>query len=138
MKKLIQVSISDFKLVFRNPSLRVFLVIPLAAVLIVNVLLPYLAGKYEGVIEYIPYVLMAAALQTSTMFGFIYCMVFIEEKETQVAKVYGVVPVSKPGFALFRLIIPFFLSTMVTWLILSVQPFYSYSPVSSLIISFLA
>lgn len=138
MNQLIQTSISDFKLVFRDPSLRIFLVMPFLALAVVNLLLPYLNSYYEGVAEYIPYVLMAAALQMSTMFSFIYSIVLIEEKDTEVSKVYGVLPISKTGFISFRLLIPFLLSTIFTWLILTVQPFYQFAFLSKLVVSVLA
>jgi fluoroquinolone transport system permease protein len=138
MNQLIKTSISDFKLVFRDPSLRVFLVIPFIALAIVNLLLPYLISNYDGIADYAPYVLMAAALQMSTMFGFIYCMVLIEEKDTEVAKVYGVLPVSKKGFITFRLMIPFLLSSIFTLIILELQPFYEFQLLSSFTISILA
>ena len=135
MNQLIKTSISDFKLIFRDPSLRVFLVMPFLALAVVNLLLPYLIANYEGVETYVPYVLMAAALQMSTMFSFIYSMVLIEEKDTEVAKVYGVLPVSKSGFIAFRLMIPFLLSTIFTITILEMQPFYNFPLIFTLTVS---
>ena len=138
MNQLIKTSVSDFKLVFRDPSLRIFLAIPFLALAVVNWLLPYLVTNYQGVETYVPFVLMAAALQMSTMFGFIYCMVLIEEKDTEVSKVYGILPVSKTGFISFRLLIPFLLSTIFTWIILESQPFYEIPVLSSFFVSVLA
>jgi len=138
MNQLIKTSISDFKLVFRDPSLRIFLVIPFLAIALVYLVLPDLVAEFEGVEEYVPYILMAATLQMSTMFGFIYCMVLIEEKDTEVAKVYGILPVSKTGFISFRLLIPFLLSTIFTLIILESQPFYHFPFYSSFLIAVLA
>ncbi len=138
MNQLIKTSISDFKLVFRDPSLRLFLIMPFLALAVVNLLLPYLIENYEGVTEYVPYVLMAAALQMSTMFGFIYCMVLIEEKDTEVAKVYGVLPISKTGFITFRLMIPIIFSVIFTLTIMKAQPFYEFPLIPSLLVSVLA
>ena len=50
---------------------------------------------------------MATTMQGSLIFGFIYSMVLIDEKDTNVAKVYGILPVSKFWFVIFRLIAPF-------------------------------
>ncbi len=138
MNQLIKTSISDFKLVFRDPSLRIFLVVPFLAIAVVNMLLPYLIANYQGVVDYIPYVLMAATLQMSTMFGFIYCIVLIEEKDTEVAKVYGILPISKSGFITFRLVIPFMFSTIFAWILLESQPFFSFLIFESLTIAVLA
>ena len=137
MRQLIFLSITDFKLIFRDPSLRVFLVMPLLIFAIVLVALPLLVASYSGVDKYVPIVLMGATMQTSTMFGFIYSMVFINEKEIQVAKVYGILPVSKTGFVTSRLVIPFTISTLTTFLMLVAQPFYSFSLLSMALLAIL-
>ncbi|WPP48034.1 ABC transporter permease [Catalinimonas niigatensis] len=138
MKQLINVSISDFKLIFRDASLRIFLLLPGLIYLVVNLFLPWLASRFEGVDEYVAYVLVVATLETTQMFGFIYSMVLIEEKETEVAKVYGVLPVSKTGFVLSRLIIPCLITIIITWILLIIQPFYTLSLYASLWFSILA
>lgn len=138
MNQLLNISISDFKLVFRDPSLRTFLFMPALVLLIIDLFLPWLVGEYDVVKEYVPYIIMAASLQTSTMFGFIYCMVFIDEKDTQVSKMYGVLPVYKPSFILFRLLIPFLMSTFMTFVLLYWQPFFDVSFISALIFALLA
>jgi fluoroquinolone transport system permease protein len=127
MRQLILLSITDFKLIFRDPSLRIFLAMPLLIFILVLVALPLLVDSYAGVAKYVPIVLMGATVQTSTMFGFIYSMVLVHEKDIQVAKVYGVLPVSKIGFVASRLLIPFIISTVTTFFLLVVQPFYSFS-----------
>jgi len=115
---------NDFKVVYREPSLRLFFIIPFLLILVVKVFLPALCENYPVVSDYIPYILMGASIQTSTMFGFIYSMVFIDEKDTQVARVYGILPVSKPLHLIVRLSIPFGVATLFTWMILQFQPFY--------------
>ena len=97
---------------------------PLLIIAIVLLAVPALIEEYPIVQDYVSYVLMGASLQTSTMFGFIYSMVLIHEKDIQVAKVYGILPVSKKGFIATRQVIPFVLSALVTFLLLQVQPFY--------------
>lgn len=138
MKQLIKVSVSDFKLIFRDASLRVFLLLPGLIYLVVNLFLPWLVSRFEGVGEYVSYVLVVATLETTQMFGVIYSMVLIEEKETEVAKVYGVLPVSKIGFVLSRLIIPCLITAILTWVLLIIQPFYTLSLYVSLLFSILA
>lgn len=124
MNQLIKVAVTDFKLIFRDPSLRIFLVLPGLILLVVLLALPALVESYPVVEEYVPLVLMGAMTQAPTMFGFIYCMVFIDEKDTQVSKMYGVIPVSKSGFVVYRLLFPYVFGSMVTALMLAVQPFY--------------
>jgi fluoroquinolone transport system permease protein len=137
MRQLIFLSITDFKLIFRDPSLRIFLVMPLLILGVVIVALPMLIDSYSGVEEYVPIVLMGATMQTSTMFGFIYSMVLINEKDIQVAKVYGILPISKTGFVASRLLIPFTISTLITFVLLVIQPFYSFSFLSMALLAIL-
>ena len=137
MKHLIQVSVSDFKLIFRDPSLRVFLFLPFLIYVVNNFGLPYLVSEFEAVNEFVPYVLILSTVQVTQMFGFIYSMVLIEEKETEVSKVYGITPVSKIWFTLFRMIIPFIITILFTWVILLIQPFYTLAAIPSLIFSIL-
>ena len=138
MKPMVVVIISDFKLIFRDPSLRIFLIAPFAVILVVNFLLPHIIGLHENAHEYLPYIIMGAVMQTSTMFAFVYCMVFIDEKDTKVASVYGVLPISKIWFIIFRLFLAFLFSVGFTFLLLYFQPFYLFSKVQILFISVLA
>lgn len=69
---------------------------------------------------------------------FIYSMVLVDEKDTNVAKVYGILPVSKFWFVAFRLIPPFLLAALTAFLLLLVEPFYGLPLVSNLVYSALA
>ena len=77
-------------------------------------------------------------MQGSIAFGFVYSMVLVDEKDTNVAKVYGILPVSKFWFVAFRLIPPFLLATLATFALLLVEPFYDLPVFSSLVYSILA
>lgn len=134
MNQLAKVVISDFKLIFRDSSLRIFLLLPVLVFLVVELVLPRLISQYEIVNEYAPYVLMAATIQVPQMFGLIYGLVFIDEKDTQVAKVYGVLPISKLGFALARLLIPALVSASIAFLLLLTQPFYELSLLANVLL----
>jgi fluoroquinolone transport system permease protein len=133
MKQLIKLSVSDFKIIFRDLSLRVFLFMPIFIFLVINYFLPFLIIKFPVFEDYVIYVIIVATIELVQMFGFIYSMVLIDEKETEVAKIYGVLPVSKFWFIIFRLIIPMIITAILTWLILMVQPFYDLSPFSLVI-----
>ncbi|MEO1218024.1 MAG: hypothetical protein AAFY45_31130 [Bacteroidota bacterium] len=137
-KKLFQASFSDFKLIFRNPALRIFLGVPILVLLLVFLLVPYLIEKYPVIDGYTIFILMAALMQCSTMFGFIYCMVFIDEKDTGVAKVYGILPLNKILFMLVRLSFPVLYSSLFNILLLSLQSFVSISFFENVLISVLS
>lgn len=138
MKKLINVAANDFRLVFRDNSLKFFIVLPLLNLPVIRYGVPYVAEIYEVLQDYIAVILMMATMQGSIAFGFIYSMVLVDEKDTQVAKVYGVLPVSKFWFTVFRLIPPFFLATLATFLLLLVEPFYDLPVISGFAYSALA
>lgn len=138
MKQLFKLSISDFKLMFRDPSLRVFLFLPILIILFINYFMPFLVDKFEVVRDYIPYLIIVATTECMQMFGFIYSMVLIDEKETEVAKMYGVLPVSRVWYIIFRLLIPMLITALITWLILLAQPFYTLSPYALIVFSLLA
>ncbi len=135
MEKLIKVAINDFRLVFRDTSLKFFFIFPLLNLLVVRYGFPFIIESFEILKDYVSILLMAATMQGSLIFGFIYSMVLIDEKDTRVAKVYGILPVSKFRFVIFRLIAPFVFSTLATFLLLLVEPFYKLSILSNLIYS---
>ena len=65
-------------------------------------------------------------------------MVFVEEKETYVAKVYGVLPVSKRAFVLSRMFIHFVFNIMLNVVLLILQPFFSIGILSVTLVSILS
>lgn len=138
MKKLIKIAVNDFRLVFRDNSLKIFIVLPLLILVVTRYGVPYIAGVYEVVQDYVNIILMLATMQGATAFGFIYSMVLVDEKDTQVAKVYGILPISKFWFVVCRLIPPFLLATLATFALLLVEPFYGLPVISSFVYSLLA
>ena len=138
MKKLIKVAINDFRLIFRDNSLKIFIVLPLLILLVIRYGIPYVVEVFPGLQNYIAVILMLATMQGAIAFGFIYSMVLIDEKDTNVAIVYGILPVSKFWFVVFRLIPPFVLATLATVLLLLVEPFYELPLASSFVYSALA
>ncbi len=138
MKKLIQVAVNDFRLVFRDNSLKIFLALPILNLIVIRYGLPYVAEVFEVLRDYIHIILMFATMQGSIAFGFIYSMVLVDEKDTNVAKVYGILPVSKFWFVVFRLIPPFLLAAIATVLLLLFEPFYNLPVISNLVFSTLA
>ena len=124
MVQFINIAINDFRLIFRDATLRVFLVMPVLVLLLVCYFLPYLEKTYPVTSDYIIYIVIMSCTQASTMYGFIYSVVFLDERDTEVAKIYGILPISKEGFILSRMLLPFVLSTLTTFIILLAQPLY--------------
>lgn len=138
MEKLIKVAINDLKLIFRDNSLKFFFVFPVLNLFVIRYGLPLVVGNFEVLKDYVSVIIMAASSQGSLIFGFIYSMVLVDEKDKQVAKVYGILPVSKFWFVIFRLIAPFLLSILAAFLLLLAEPFYELPIISSLLYSILA
>jgi fluoroquinolone transport system permease protein len=122
---IFQTASSDFKLIFRDPSLRVFFFMPLLIIVVVAWFCPYLAKTYPSTAEYMIYVVLLSCTQASAMYGFIYSMVFLDERDTEVAKVYSILPISKNKLLLGRLLLPYVLSVLSTFVVLLVQPFFT-------------
>jgi fluoroquinolone transport system permease protein len=137
MKKLIKVALNDFRLVFRDNSLKIFIALPLLILLVIRYAVPYIAGIYEFLGNYTGIILMLGTMQGSVAFGFIYSMVLVDEKDTSVAKVYGIMPVSKSWFVVARLIPPFVLATLATFALLLVEPFFGVPVIPNLVYSML-
>lgn len=138
MQQILKISTADFLLIFRDASLKVFLFLPLLIFAVVIRGLPALIHACPIVGEYQNYIILVATIQLTQMFGFIYGMMLVDEKETGVAKVYGVLPVHKISFILGRFIFPILLTILITWILLLVQPFYPIAIFPSLMFAFLA
>ncbi len=124
MQHILKISIADFWLIFRDASLKTFLFLPILIFVVVLWGLPALINSFPIVGEYTNYIILVSTIQLTQMFGFIYGMMLVDEKETGVAKVYGILPVKKISFILGRFIMPMIITIMLTWLLLVIQPFY--------------
>lgn len=138
MKRIIRLALIDFKLIFRDPTLRIFMVLPIVLFALIIWGVPSLIETYDFLIPYLPIFLAVAVIENTQMFCFISSMVLIDEKETNVAKAYGVVPLTKVQFILSRTLIPFVFTMMLNILLFIVQPFFAISLIDNLIISMLA
>ena len=138
MKKILKLAFTDFKLIFRDPSLKSFLVLPVILFALIIWAVPPLLEKYTFLIPYLSLFLVVAVIENTQLFCFINTMVLIDEKESEVAKVYGVVPLSKPEYVFSRFLIPYLFTVALNLVLLFVQTICHLSVVSILLISFLA
>lgn len=100
--------------------------------------LPALVEKYDFLMAYIPVFLAVAVIENTQMFSFISSMVLIDEKESEVAKVYGIIPLTKFQYLVSRFFLPYFFTVGLNIVLFLVQPFYAIPLVDNLLISFLA
>lgn len=138
MKKIIKLALTDFKIIFRDPSLKGFLFLPVVLFALIVWAVPALADKYEGLAPYLSLILVVAVIENTQTFSFISSMVLIDEKETNVAKVYGVVPLSKVDYIVSRFLIPYVFTVILNVILFIVQPFFTIGFGSNVLISLLA
>ena len=105
MNRLLILSANDFRVVFRDPMLRIFLFLPLLIIAIVVWVLPIIFSAYPAVRAYDYVLLMWAGMQTATMFGFINGFVFLEEKDEQVFAALRVMPVAATTLISVRMVL---------------------------------
>lgn len=137
MKKIITLAVTDFKLIYRDPSLRAFLFFPIILFVLVLYFLPNWIAEYDFLRPYISVMLMLAVIENTQMFSFINTMVLIDEKETDVAKIYGVVPMSKIQYLISRFLFPFIITFLLNVIILELQTLMPISWINSIAISFI-
>ncbi len=138
MKKILKLALTDFKLIFRDPSLYAFLVLPVLLDALMVWFLPDLVERYEVLVPYIPLFVVIGVIENTQLFCFISSMVLIDEKETEVAKAYGIVPITNVQFLFSRFAFPFLFTVLLNVGLIAVQPFYEIRLGTNIIISVLA
>jgi fluoroquinolone transport system permease protein len=118
MKKIITLAANDFKHVFRDRMLFLFLFTPVLLILFVRFFVPYLCSLYPFVEEYKPYIMMFACIQTSIMFGFITAFIMLEEKDENVLQAIRVLPISPEYFITYRLLFATCFSTFASFMMI--------------------
>ena len=109
-------------MVFRDPMLRLFLLMPLLVLAVVVWLVPLLFAAYPAARDYDYVILMLAGMQTSTMFGFINGFVFLEEKDEQVFSALRVMPVSAGMLVGVRMLLGFAVACLVNVVLFRLTP----------------
>jgi fluoroquinolone transport system permease protein len=138
MRKIVKLAISDSKIIFRDPSLKSFFFLPILLFTLIIWGVPFLVGKYDFLEPYLPLFLVIAVIENTQMYCFISSMVLIDEKETNVAKVYGIIPLSKPEYLISHFLIPYFFTVFLNIVLFLVQPFYEVGIIVNILISMLA
>ncbi|GAA5033255.1 hypothetical protein GCM10011506_25240 [Marivirga lumbricoides] len=138
MQKLLKLALMDFKLIFRDPSLKSFLALPLLLFAIVIFGFPYLVTEFEGVKPYLDVMMVVVLVENTQMFCFINSMVLLDEKETEVSKVYGIVPLSIFEFITSRFLFPYLFTLLLNVAMLEVQTFYEVPLMQNLLLSAIA
>jgi hypothetical protein len=105
---------NDLRSTFRDPVFKGLLFFPFISYGIIAWVLPAVINRWPVVGDYSDIILMWACMQSSTMFGFIYGFLFLEEKEENINQVLRVVPVSGLFLVFARLFVGILISFMVS------------------------
>jgi fluoroquinolone transport system permease protein len=114
MRFLLSLSLNDLRCTFRDPVFKALLFFPFISYGIIAWGLPFIIQRWPAVENYSGVILMWACMQSSTMFGFIYGFLFLEEKEENINQALRVIPVSGIMFVFSRLLIGIGISFMVS------------------------
>ena len=136
MNRLLTLSLNDFRVVFRDPMLRIFLFLPLLVITLVVWGVPFLFSVYPTAKDYDYVILMWAGLQTATMFGFICGFVFLEEKDEQVFIALRVMPITAGTLIGVRLLLGVSITLIVNILLFSLTQWVSMSWVQIIVTAF--
>lgn len=138
MKKIFSLALADFKIIFRDPSLKSFLFLPILLFALIVWAVPPLVESYDFLADYLYLFLVVAVIENTQMFSFISSMVLVDEKENMVNKVFGIVPLKKSEFILSRFLLPYTFTVLLNIILLSVQTLIPISIVQLLTVSFVA
>jgi len=135
IKHLFFLSVNDFKLAFRDSSLRFFFLFPWLIILLIAFLFPYISDNFPQYNKYMKYILMGSSIQTSIILAFVYGVFFIDEKDLNINKVYAVTPVNKLSFVISRILIGVLISFFITSILLATQSLHDFLWYENLLIS---
>ncbi len=136
MNRILTLSANDFRMVFRDPMLRIFLFLPLLILGVVVWVIPAVFFSYPIIQEYDYVILMWTCMQASTMFGFINGFVFLEEKDEQVFTALRVMPIAASTLVSVRMLIGVIIAFVTNVTILSLTRWVPINTAQLLLIAF--
>ena len=136
MNRILTLSANDFRMVFRDPMLRIFLFLPLLILAMVVWIIPAIFVAYPFLQDYDYIILMWACMQASTMFGFINGFVFLEEKDEQVFAALRVMPINAGTLIGVRMLVGTTIAFVTNVLLLSFAPWIALNAAQLLLIAF--
>jgi len=103
---------ADFKLIFREPILIIFMILPLFIIGIVKLLVTYgvpLLLQYTGfdLLPYYGYVLAMTFLMAPFMLGTVCGFLMIDDRDARIFELMSVTPLGYLGYIIMRSLIPF-------------------------------
>ena len=136
MNRIVTLSANDFRMVFRDPMLRIFLFLPLLILGVVVWVIPAVFSAYPVIQAYDYVILMWACMQASTMFGFISGFVFLEEKDENVFAALRVMPITAGTLVSVRMVVGVVIAFITNVAILSLTQWVALSMAQLLLVAF--
>lgn len=147
MSKILHFIVFDFRHIFRDAMLRIFLFFPFIFLAIQYWALPALIVAFPVLADFEAFIIMSLAMQTAILMGFISAFMLLEEKDQAILPVLRVLPISARFFIFYRLGFAVAISTLAAWAIFLLAAYpaatalllaFQYALVSALIVLILA
>jgi len=132
------IAINDFKLIFRDVTLKLFFILPIILIAMAIWFVPILIGRFDYLDAYTNLILIIFIIENTQAFCIINSLLFIEETESQTSKVYGVLPLSKKLLIVARFFLPYVFTVLFNAVLLSFQNLVEIDFVTIVMISFMA
>lgn len=111
---------ADFKLIFREPILIVFMILPLFIMLITRLFISFgvpLINSYFGfdLAPYYGYILIMALLMAPFMLGTVCGFLMIDDRDARMFELMSITPMGYLGYIVMRSLIPFSTAIIYTF-----------------------
>lgn len=116
MKRIIALSINDFRIVFRDRILLVLFLIPVFMIGLLYFGIPNLFQAYPFLVEYHAVIVGALCIVTSISPAYVISFIMLDEKDEDLIKLIRVLPLKPLYFILYRLTFVFVFTVIASFL----------------------
>lgn len=129
MKYILHLIKNDLRVVLRDPTLRVFILLPFMMIAVARFAFPPLGEAFPEIIPYLPVILVLASVQLIVAFSFITSFLILDEKDEQILPALRILPVSPGLFIATRTLMGAVLTLIFSFALLEIA---GYSPFNTL------
>ena len=105
MNRILAFALQDFRQIFRDKTLLLFLFLPILILLVLKFGVPAIINRFPIVLEYKHYINMFGGMQVAIMFGIISSFILLDEKDDGLIPVLRILPITSGQFIFNRLCI---------------------------------
>lgn len=117
MNRILELSIHDFRIIFRDKVLMVILFIPVIMIAILVWAVPAVIGSYHDAADYYPLIVGAICVVTAISPAYVISFIMLDEKDEGVLTVIRVLPLPPIHFLIYRVLFVLifgFLTSLIT------------------------